>query len=108
MNHPPVPVHLPAPRPEPGAPPQPRQRLAAAAAAVAAAGALHDLDDALQLGSDRLMITLDPSHPGACAVLEALRAAVGTDRVRTRAAGASVLVDVELDGVHQGLDRDVA
>ncbi|MGQ7295902.1 hypothetical protein [Quadrisphaera sp. KR29] len=65
--------------------------------AAAATAALDDLGSAQLCGAERLLLTLDPSEPGASAVLEALREAAGPDRVTTRAAGASVLVDVDLD-----------
>lgn len=67
------------------------------AARAAAHRALHDLAAARKAGSERLLLTLDPSDPACWAVLRALRGAAGEDRVITRPAGASVLVDVDLD-----------
>lgn len=63
----------------------------------AAALVREELQVAFLAGAERLLLTLDPSEPGSSAVLEELRRAVGRDRVVTRPAGASVLVDVDLD-----------
>jgi len=66
-------------------------------AAEASRRALEDVEAARARGAARLLLTLDPSDPGAAAVLSALRGVAGPDHVVTRQAGASVLVDVVLD-----------
>lgn len=77
--------------------PTPRVPSAWTEARRAAEHVREELELAFLAGAGRLLLTLDPSHPGSSAVLEELRHTVGPDGVTTRPAGASVLVDVVLD-----------